>query len=116
MTSTNLALLLGVIALLSAGQVLFKYAASSLVPGDPRAWLSWTLLIALAVYAVATVGWVLVLSRLPLSVAFPFYGLAFVIVPVLARVFLHEPLRWQALAGGALILAGIAVSTRGLAK
>ena len=116
MTLPNLALLVGVIALLSGGQVLFKLASASLVPGDPRSWLSWSLVIALGVYAVATFGWIVVLSRMPLAVAFPFYGLGFLFVPVLARVFLGEPLRWQSLLGGAVILVGIAIAARGVAK
>lgn len=116
MTTSTLALLLGVIVLLAVGQVLFKYAAGDFHLDQPRSWLSLPLLVALVVYAAATLGWVLVLARVPLSLAFPFYGLAFLIVPILARLFLHEPLKLQTLIGGAVILAGIAISSRGYLK
>jgi drug/metabolite transporter (DMT)-like permease len=80
---------------------------------QPLTWLSLPLLVALAIYAVATVLWLLVLSRVPLSVAFPFYGLAFLMVPALAAWLLHEPLRWPVLLGGTVILCGIAITAWG---
>ena len=40
-------------------------------------------------------------------------GLAFLIVPVLAWVWLGEPLTWQTLVGGALILAGVTLASTG---
>lgn len=40
-------------------------------------------------------------------------GLAFLIVPVLAWALLGEPLTWQTLAGGARILAGVALASTG---
>ena len=66
--------------------------------------MSLPLLGALVIYALATLLWLLVLSRVPLSFAFPFYGLAFLLVPVLAAVVLGEVLRWQVLVGGAVWL------------
>ena len=37
--------------------------------------------------------------------------LAFLIVPTLAWAFLGEPLHWRTLAGGALIMAGVALAS-----
>lgn len=105
--------LVSVIGLLAAGQILFKHAATGIRWEHPATLLSWPLFIALLVYALATVGWVFILSRLPLSVAFPFYGLTFLIVPALAWFFLQEPLRMQTMLGGALIMIGVVVSTAG---
>jgi drug/metabolite transporter (DMT)-like permease len=51
------------------------------------------------------------LKTLPLNVAYPFVGLAFVIVPLLAAFFLDEPLDWRHLAGGALIASGVALAS-----
>lgn len=108
----TLLLLLATILALSVGQVLFKLAASNLQLGDPRTFLSLRLFAALIVYAVATLMWLVVLSRMPLSVAFPFYGLTFLAIPVLSALCLGEPLRLSSLIGGVLILAGVAVSAR----
>ena len=113
LTPINLLLILSTIVLLSLGQVLFKSASSQLVVQQPMSWLSLPLLGALVIYALATVLWLLVLSRVPLSFAFPFYGLAFLLVPVLAAVVLGEVLRWQVLVGGAVILCGIAITAWG---
>jgi drug/metabolite transporter (DMT)-like permease len=106
----TLLLIVGTIALLAVGQVLFKYAATTLQPADWHSWLSLPLLGALAVYGVATVAWLAVLTRVPLSVAFPFYGLGFVLVPLLSVLLLGEGFRWSTLAGGAIIAIGIVVS------
>ena len=113
LTPVNVLMILGTIVLLSLGQVLFKSASSQLVVQQPMSWLSLPLLGALVIYAIATLLWLLVLSRVPLSFAFPFYGLAFLLVPVLAALVLGEALRWQVLVGGAVILCGIAITAWG---
>lgn len=111
----TLLLLLGTILVLAAGQILFKFAANGLQFGQPRTLLSLPLLAALTVYALATLMWLMVLTRLPLSVAFPFYGLTFLLVPVLASIFLGETLRMQTLLGGLVILVGVTICARGSA-
>lgn len=100
------------VASLAMGQILFKLAASAMKSGNWVAdWLlNWHLMIALVVYAFATGLWVLLLRSVPLSVAYPFVALAFFIVPVVAHFVLGEPLRWQTLAGAAVIVAGVWIS------
>lgn len=98
---------------ISIGQLLFKKAAAAL-PTDlsllaliHNGWL----ITALALYGVTTLGWVWVLRHAPLHLAYPFMGLAFLIVPTLAWAFLGEPMSWRTLAGGALIMAGVALAS-----
>lgn len=97
---------------ISIGQLLFKQAASALPP-EPQV-LDWVLngwlISSLALYGLTTLGWVWILRNVPLHLAYPFMGLAFLIVPTLAWIFLGEPLHWRTLAGGALILAGVALA------
>jgi len=62
-------------------------------------------------YGVTTLGWVWILRHAPLHLAYPFMGLAFLIVPTLAWAFLGEPLGWRTLAGGALIMAGVTLAS-----
>ncbi len=108
----SLSTLLCVIGI-SIGQLLFKKAAAALPPALSvldvlhNGWL----LGALALYGVTTLGWVWVLRHAPLHLAYPFMGLAFLIVPTLAWLFLGEPLHWRTLAGGALIMAGVALAS-----
>lgn len=108
----TLSLLLATILLLASGQILFKLAAGGLQLDNPRTLISWPLLAALTLYGIATLMWLLVLTRLPLSFAFPFYGLTFLLVPVLAALFLGEVLRVQTLIGGLVILVGVVICAR----
>jgi len=110
---TQLLLILATVIALSAGQVLFKLAADALTFDNgvtlatliqPR------LLIALTVYASATILWLWVLRITPLRLAYPFVGLAFIFVPLLAYFLLDESIDANTFLGGGLILAGIWVS------
>jgi multidrug transporter EmrE-like cation transporter len=60
-------------------------------------------------FGVSAVFWLVVLSRVPLSVAYPFVGLSYIAIVVGARVLLgeHVPLlRW---AGVVVVAAGIVI-------
>ena len=62
-------------------------------------------LLGLFFYGIGALLWIAVLSRLDLSVAYPFLALNFVLVTVVSRVFLGEtvpPLRWL----GILVIIG----------
>jgi drug/metabolite transporter (DMT)-like permease len=116
MSPLSVLTIVGTVFLLAVGQVLFKFAADGLdiaQKGFVNAVLlnKW-LIVALLVYFVATVLWLLVLRKNPLSLAYPFVALAFVFVPVLGHYLLNEPLRLQSLVGAALIGAGVWVSVR----
>lgn len=113
MQPLTFALIIGTILLLAIGQVLFKFAANDIDLNHPRTLLSFWLVSALVIYGIATAAWLLVLSRIPLSLAFPFYGLIFLIVPILAWVMLKEPIKPQVMLGGLIILAGVIVSSLG---
>ncbi|RYE40443.1 MAG: hypothetical protein EOP24_40840 [Hyphomicrobiales bacterium] len=98
---------------ISLGQLLFKKAALALPSPLSLAALllnGW-LISALILYGVTTIGWILILRHAPLHLAYPFMGLAFLIVPILGWLFLGEPMHWQTLAGGSLIMAGVALAS-----
>jgi multidrug transporter EmrE-like cation transporter len=63
----------------------------------------------LAAGLVAALSWMAAVSRLPLSRAYPFVALSFVMVLLLSGVFFNETITWGKVAGVALITAGIAV-------
>ena len=97
---------------ISLGQMLFKKAAQSItVTTDWQHWVfnGW-LIAALALYGITTLVWIWVLRHAPLHLAYPFMGLAFLIVPCLGWLFLGEPIHIQTIVGGALILIGIAIA------
>lgn len=113
----TLALILLNVVLLVTGQVLWKRGLDSLGGLSAGTWLRvalapWTWA-GLAAYGVATVLWFWVLSRAPLSVAYPLQSLAYVLGVVAGWAFFHEsvpPVRWL---GVALILAGVGMVATG---
>lgn len=61
----------------------------------------------LVIYALATLLWLYVLSRLPLSVAYPVQALAYVLSLAAARLLLGEAVPALSWVGGLLILLGV---------
>jgi multidrug transporter EmrE-like cation transporter len=77
---------------------------------EPRLWLGLTL------FGVSAVFWLVVLSRVDLSVAYPFVGLSYIVVVMFSRLFLHEQvsaLRWIGVVVVAVGIAIIGFSFRG---
>ena len=100
---------------ISAGQILFKAAASIGTGLDhPKGILSMIMngyfCIAILLYGLTTLGWVSLLRVVPLKIAYPLIALAFLIVPILGRFFLNEKLELRTLFGGLLIVTGVYVS------
>ena len=67
------------------------------------------ILAAIPVYAVSNIGWLIVLSKLNLSVAYPFLASLYIFIPVLSMVFLSESLTVQHWAGIIVIGIGIGI-------
>lgn len=61
----------------------------------------------------ASLAWVAAMTRFPLSHAYPFMSLAFVLVLFLSALFFHEPVTWPKVVGMVLIVAGIVVGSQG---
>ena len=102
---------LGCVVVIAIGQLLFKLASAQLDFRRPFAEPAGliTLMIALALYGGATLVWVAVLSRAPLSRVYPIMALSFVLVPLGSFVVFKERLGLGYWAGTALILAGFLV-------
>ena len=113
MNLINTTMIIGTVAALSVGQVLFKVASATLKLGSLGTFLSPPLLAALVIYGAATVAWLIVLSRVPLSSAFPFYGLTFFFVPALASFFLGEKMNVSTVVGSIVIAAGVLICAKG---
>ena len=69
----------------------------------------------LALYGLGAVVWLYVLARLPLSAAYPFVGLGFVLTMGLGALALGESLTLTRIAGTALIALGCALVSRSIA-
>ena len=104
LTLLNIAQLFLFTCLMSLGQILFKKTALtlaagsstqqglSLVDGILKALTVPWLYLALTVYAIATVFWLYLLQRIPLSLAYPFSAIAMVLVPIAAVLLFEEKL------------------------
>lgn len=77
---------------------------------EPRLWLGLTL------FGVSALFWLVVLSRVDLSVAYPFVGLSYIIVVLFSRLFLNEhvtALRWLGVVVVAVGITIVGLSFRG---
>lgn len=98
---------------ISIAQFLLKLAAINLTnPNVLGVWflgyrINVYLVAAVSILAASTLLWVWILKSIPLSVAYPFMALAFVIVPLLCFFFLGETFTWRYLLGGGLIVMGV---------
>jgi len=70
------------------------------------------ILAAIPVYAISNIGWLVVLSRLNLSVAYPFLASLYVFLPILSMIFLSETLSVQHWAGIVVIGIGVGIVLR----
>jgi len=69
-------------------------------------------LLGLFLYATGAVSWLLVLSRLEVSIAYPFVALGFILTLVFSAFFLHEPLTLPKILGTGLVVLGVVLLTR----
>ena len=100
---------------MALGQVMFKLAAEQLHEFNSASLqrfvfalaLNPWFLLALLLYATLSLTWVWILSGTPLSTAYPFVALAFVITPVFAFYFFGEMLTWNYAIGLALVVSGL---------
>lgn len=73
--------------------------------------------IGLALYSVSTLFWLMAVSRVRLSVAYPLISMSYPLVVVLSATILHEHVKWVlAVAGLAFITAGVSFIGLGLGK
>ena len=113
MTIPQLSLIIFTILLISAGQILFKWASQDIVlspTGFIPSLFSVKVMVTISVYAIATLLWFIALKNVPLRLAYPFAALAFFIVPTLAHFLLGETLSWNVYVGAGIIALGVFVS------
>ena len=98
--------------LLATGQILFKQAALrmgehlNIISFVLNGWLT----AALVLYGAATILWVLILRTTPLSIAYPFAALGFIIVPIASYFIFKEEITLTYIGGALLICVGIIVT------
>ena len=102
--------------LLSAGQILFKQVAIGIKAEDTLNILKEIILSpwlygALLLYGSATLLWIVILKDTPLSYAYPYVAVGFIIIPVAAWFLFAETLSLRYALGTLLIVAGILLTS-----
>ncbi|MBA3534578.1 MAG: EamA family transporter [Ardenticatenales bacterium] len=110
-------LILSGVALNAAAQLLlrqgmltvgtFSLDGGSLWQVLPRIALNPWVIAGLASYVMSVGLWLIVLSRVEVSVAYPMVSLGYVITVLLARVLFNEAVSWQRLLGVFIIICGV---------
>jgi multidrug transporter EmrE-like cation transporter len=117
LTAGSMALLLFAVASAAAGQVMLKHGMqiASARAADSRGALAvsaatspWVL-IGLAVFVVSAVAWLATLSRVPLSVAYPFNALGYLAILTASIVVLHEHANVLTWLGSLLVVSGLVI-------
>lgn len=73
---------------------------------------TWQVVVGLTLFVISSAFWLLVLSRVPLSFAYPFAGLAYVLIALFGKFVLREQVPGMRWVGIALVIAGILVVGR----
>ena len=95
------AILLGI-----AGQLVLKSGAVG-APSLVAQLFNPMTIFGLVIYGFASIGYIVALNRIPVTIAFPSVAASYAIIAVLAHMLWNEPLGWQQIGGIALISGGI---------
>ncbi len=115
LTVGSLLLVLFAVIAAASGQLMLKHGmqlATARAHGSggslvvAAATTPWVLL-GLVVFAVSAVAWLGALSRLPLSVAYPFNALGYIVILTASILVLHERANLLTWAGSLLVVSGL---------
>jgi len=90
----------------------FAFAVDNLVPVGAKLVTNPHILAGLACYVVSVVVWILALSRVPVSVAYPMLSVGYIVNAVAAWFLFGESLAAQKIAGIAFIVIGVFLVAR----
>ncbi|NUK29791.1 EamA family transporter [Parageobacillus sp. VR-IP] len=114
MSLVNFVLILLNTVILVAGQFLWKYGMmKTTFKLDPlsiiKILFSPFIFSGLVMYGFATILWLFILSRVPLSIAYPVQSIAYVLAVFGAYFVFHEPLSPTKIIGVILIILGVSL-------
>ncbi len=117
MSLANLALLLFAVAAAATGQVLLKHGMQTAVKrvAETKGSLAFAaatspwVLLGLTVFAISAVAWLTTLSRVPLSIAYPFNALGFLAILTASVVVLGERANVWTWVGSCFVVAGLII-------
>ena len=111
MSLASFAIILVGVLLNAAAQLLLK-AGTNAMPLGLRLAIEPHILGGLACYVISVVVWVIALSRVPVSIAYPMLSIGYVVNAAAAWYLLGEALTPMRLAGIGIIIAGVFLVAR----
>ncbi len=122
MTALSFALILTGVLLNAAAQLLlkagtntvghFEFSLENALPMALRLGLEPHILGGLGCYVVSVVVWIMALSRVPVSVAYPMLSIGYVVNAVIAHFWMGEAVTTAKLAGIGFIIVGVFLVAR----
>ena len=116
MNTLNLSVIIGTVFLSALAQMLFKMGMSAFNENQGifdngiisilKALFSPLVFSGLVIYGISVIVWLWVLSKVDLSLAYPFVGLSFLMTLLFGVLFLDETVNASRIAGTALIVLG----------
>jgi multidrug transporter EmrE-like cation transporter len=90
----------------------FDFSVENIVPIGWKLATEWHIVTAVCCYVLSLVVWILALSRVPVSVAFPMLSMAYVVNAIAAYYLLGEPFSSTKLVGMGVIIFGVIIISR----
>ncbi len=113
MSIQQFSVILTIVILNSFAQIFLKISAiNTMIDVDRPVWTDIWLFLGLGTYATSMILWIKILKYVPLNLAAPFSGLAFIFVPLLCAIFLNERITPQYFIGSILIVLGILIISK----
>lgn len=122
MSLVSFCLILAGVMLNAAAQILmkagtnaighFEFSMANVLPIGLKLASEWHIIAALFCYGLSVVIWILALSRVPVSIAFPMLSMAYVVNAVAAWYLLGEAFSASKLAGMGVIILGVIILSR----
>jgi multidrug transporter EmrE-like cation transporter len=117
LTIASIGLLLFAVATAATGQVMLKHgmqiatarAHDSSGSLALRAATSPWVLLGLVVFGVSAIAWLAALSKVPLSVAYPFNALGYLVILIASILVLHERANVMTWVGSLLVVSGLLI-------
>jgi multidrug transporter EmrE-like cation transporter len=116
-TIASAVLLVFAVSTAATGQLMLKHgmqlaSARAAKPGGSLAAAAATspwIWLGLAVFGVSAIAWLAVLSRVPLSVAYPFNALGYLVILTASILILHERANLLTWLGSLLVVSGLII-------
>ena len=90
----------------------FEFSAGNILPIGLKLATEWHIVTALFCYALSVIVWILALSRVPVSIAFPMLSMAYIVTAVAAWYLLGEAFNPTKVIGMGVIILGVIIISR----